>query len=287
VRWAKPPSTFVPVEGMQVHVRDEGPRDAPTILLVHGTGNSLHTWDGWAARLRDSFRVVSFDRPGFGLTGPNPTGDYSMRFYVDFLRRLLDVVGIERAVIAGNSAGGRVAWQFAVAEPGRVAALVLLASAGYPRMTPRTFGFRLAMSPLGPLILRLASKTAVKRSIRRTYGDPSKVTQEVIDRSYDLMQAPGVRNALGATLRQLDASDESALIRTITVPTLILWGTNDAVVPYTDAERFHADIAGSTLVTLPGVGHLPQEEDPGATAASFRRFWDGIDQSAGASKVTS
>ena len=86
-RWAAPPSRFVTLQGMQVHVRDEGPRDDPTpIVLIHGTSASLHTWDGWVAALSPHRRVVRMDLPGFGLTGPAPDGDYSMARYTGFMR---------------------------------------------------------------------------------------------------------------------------------------------------------------------------------------------------------
>jgi pimeloyl-ACP methyl ester carboxylesterase len=272
-RWAKPPSRFIAIDGMDVHVRDEGPGGAaPAIVLVHGTGNSLHTWDGWAKRLKDSYRVVRFDRPGFGLTGPNPSGDYTMGYYAGFLRRFLDVMGIERCIVAGNSAGGSVAWHFAVAEPGRVERLVLLASAGYPRTVPRPIAFRLAMSPLGPFILHVLPRSIVESNVRRAYGDPSKVTQEVIDRSYEIVMRAGVRSALGSTLLQMQAADDFVDISRITTPTLIMWGTKDSVIPESDAQRFAADIKGSELVMLAGVGHLPQEEEPEATVAVLRRF---------------
>ena len=81
-RWAPPPSKFVELAGMQVHLRDEGPRDDPEpLVLLHGLSASLHTWEGWAAGLRGQRRVISMDLPGFGLTGPSPQGDYRIEAY--------------------------------------------------------------------------------------------------------------------------------------------------------------------------------------------------------------
>ena len=131
-RWAAPPSYFLALQGMQVHVRDEGPRDDPTpIVLIHGTSASLHTWDGWAEALRSQRRVIRFDLPGFGLTGPNAADDYSMAVYVQWLGALLDRLGVQRAVLAGNSLGGEVAWATAHAMPERVDKLILVDAAGY------------------------------------------------------------------------------------------------------------------------------------------------------------
>ena len=272
-RWAPPPSRFVSLDGMQVHVRDEGPRDDPDpIVLLHGTGSSLHTWQGWVDRLKGSHRMISFDRPGFGLTGPNPSGDYSMAYYSGFLARLLDDFGVKRCILVGNSSGGRVAWEFAVAQPQRVSRLALLAPAGYPRTTALPAGLRIAMSPFGPFLLHMAPRAVVAKSVRATYGDPSKVTPEVVDRSYEVVMRKGDKQALGETLRQAQGQDDSSLIRKVSAPTLILWGTKDLVIAPSDAERFHADIKGSQLVMLPGVGHVSQEEDPADTVAAFQRF---------------
>ena len=86
-RWARPPSRFLEVNGLQVHLRDEGPHNDPVpIVLLHGTSASLHTWEGWAQALRDKRRVIRFDLPGFGLTGPNRENDYSTEAYVQFVR---------------------------------------------------------------------------------------------------------------------------------------------------------------------------------------------------------
>lgn len=272
-RWAPPPSRFIALDGMQIHLRDEGRRDDPTpLVLLHGTGASLHTWKGWIDRLSSEHRIISLDRPGFGLTGPNPSRDYRMTSYAAFLLRLLDALGIRQCIPVGNSSGGRMAWAFAVAHPERVSRLILLAPGGYPRTTPLPTGLRIAMSPFGPLLLRLLSKSAVAKSLAGSYGDPSKVTDEIVDRNYEIALRAGNRTALGETLRQAQATDDAASIRTITVPTLILWGTKDSVIPPSDAERFHADIRGSHLVMLPGVGHLSQEEDPDGTVAAVRTF---------------
>ncbi len=273
-RWATPPSKFVPLDGMQVHVRDVGRADDPTpIVLLHGTGSSLHAWEGWASRLSDRRRVVSLDRPGFGLTGPNPTGDYSMDYYSGFVARLLDALGIRRCVLVGGSSGGGVAWHLALADPDRVAALVLVGASGYPRSVPMSSGFRLARSPLlSGVTSRILPRSMVEASLRGTYGDVTKVTPELVERNYELTLRAGNRRALGETLRQPSARDDSAEIRRIGVPTLIIWGDRDTVVPPADARRFHEDIIGSQLVIFPGLGHLPYEEDPEATSAAVVAF---------------
>ena len=132
-RFASPSSAFLNVAGMKVHMRDEGPRDDPSpIVLLHGTAASLHTWDGWAEALKSSRRVIRFDLPGFGLTGPSPDRNYSIHNAIRLLIAMLDHLGIERAVLGGNSLGGVIAWRTAVEYPARVERLILVDSAGYP-----------------------------------------------------------------------------------------------------------------------------------------------------------
>jgi pimeloyl-ACP methyl ester carboxylesterase len=274
-RWAPPPSQFVAVGGMRVHLRDEGPRnDATPIVLLHGTSASLHTWDGWAEGLRQERRVIRFDLPGFGLTGPTPDGVYVIGRYVETVVALLDRLGVRRAVIAGNSFGGQVAWQTALAHPQRVERLVLVDAAGYP-MAPQEvpIGFRIARTKwLGPLMRVLLPRGFIEASVRNVYGDPSKVTPELVDRYYELTLRAGNRQALRERFAQAQAGPGAERIAELTLPTLILWGGQDRLIPPADGERFARDIAGSELVMFDELGHVPHEEDPARTLAAVQAF---------------
>ncbi|NLY92834.1 MAG: alpha/beta hydrolase [Myxococcales bacterium] len=274
-RWAKPPSTFLPLAGMDVHLRDEGPRDAErTILLLHGTSSSLHTWDGWVEQLAE-YRVVRVDLPGFGLTGPSPEGDYSISAYVRFVGALFDALSIERAVVAGNSFGGWIAWEAALAFPDRVEAIVLVDASGIPfEAQSMPIGFQLAKTPaLGPLVQKLLPRSVVESSVRNVYGDPSRVTDELVDRHYELALREGNRAALVARFSQAAPKEEAiARVATIRVPTLILWGAEDRLIPPSVGERFADAIEGSTLVVFDGLGHVPHEEDPAQTLAPLAQL---------------
>jgi pimeloyl-ACP methyl ester carboxylesterase len=273
-RWAPPPSQFVALDGMQIHARDEGPRKATTIVLLHGTSASLHTWEGWAARLRDKYRVVSLDLPGFGLTGPFPDGDYRLVRYLRFLAGFLDRIGAERFVLVGNSFGGFLAWQFALAMPERVDRLVLIDAGGYPsqaRSIP--VGFRIASIPVVNQIARqVLPRAVVESSARNVYGNPERVTDALVDRYFELTLRAGNRQALGQRVAQIPTGDDAERIRHIKTPTLILWGGRDRLVPQEIAGRFHGDIRGSRLVVFNDLGHVPHEEDPGRTAAALEKF---------------
>lgn len=274
-RWALPPSQFVALDGMQVHLRDQGPRDDPTpIVLLHGTSASLHTWEGWVAALQNKRRVISLDLPGFGLTGPFPDGDYRMAHYSAFLANVLDLLQVPRAVVAGNSFGGQLAWQFALDHPQRVERLVLVDAAGYPRnATSIPIGFRLAQIPaLAPLMDNLLPRAMIEASLRNVYGDPGQVSDELIDRYYELTLRAGNRQALRQRFTQADGGSGYTRIAELNVPTLIIWGGRDQLIPPVNAERFQRDIEGSRVVLFDDLGHVPQEEDPARTVAVLQTF---------------
>jgi pimeloyl-ACP methyl ester carboxylesterase len=279
LRWAPPPSDFIDLKGQLVHVRDEGPRNDPLpIVLVHGTSASLHTWEGWARGLRGQRRVISFDLPGFGLTGPW-AGAYAGRRYTGdeyarFVLELMDALKVRRFVIGGNSLGGEVAWRTAVAAPQRVERLVLVDASGYlfqPREVP--LGFRLARLPGARWITQhLLPRAVIVESVRKVYGDPSKVTDALVDRYFEMALREGNRRALAERMALLaeDASPEK--IRTLRQPTLVIWGGRDRLIPPENAQRFVADIAGSRLAMFDTLGHVPQEEDPAATLVPVKHF---------------
>jgi pimeloyl-ACP methyl ester carboxylesterase len=275
-RWAQPPSTFIELAGMRVHLRDEGVRDDPVpIVLLHGTSASLHTWDGWVAALASERRVVRFDLPGFGLTGPTPDGDYRIQRYVEFVTAMLDALGIERCVLAGNSFGGAVAWQTTLAlPPDRVQQLILVDAAGYPLVSESVpIAFRIARVPvLSSLMAVTLPRRLVESSVRNVYGDPEGITPELVDRYYEISLREGNRAALVERFAQAPHGQRADRIGGIQVPTLILWGGRDRLIPPEHGELFRRDIVGSRLVVFPELGHVPHEEDPAATVAIVRDF---------------
>ena len=278
-RWAPPPSDFVEVKGQLVHLRDEGPRGDPApVVLLHGTGASLHTWDGWAASLKPHRRVIRFDLPGFGLTGPfagrYARDDYRGDTYARFVLDMLDALRVPRAVVGGNSLGGEVAWRVATLAPDRVERVILVDATGY-RFEPDSvpLGFRIARVPLlNRLAEHLLPRALVAASVASVYGDPARVTEPLVDRYFELTLREGNRRALGLRLQQLDPGDDAARLKALAVPTLVLWGGRDRLVPRTNADRFVADIRGARLVTFPELGHVPQEEDALRTVQPVLEF---------------
>ncbi len=262
---------YADVAGIRLHVREGGPRDAPALILLHGFGSSLQTWDGWAGRLSRTYRVVRFDLPGFGLTGPDPTGDYSDPRGVRVLAALMDRLGIRRASLVGNSLGGRLAWQFALQEPDRVNRLVLISPDGFA--SP---GFEYGRKPSLPLTLRLLPfilpKALLRMSLAPAYGDPRRLRAATVTRYRDLMLAPGVRRAMLARMAQVMLEDPVPLLRRIQAPTLLLWGEKDAMIPPRNAAEYARAMPRARLVMLPGLGHVPFEEAPRTSLPPVLRF---------------
>ena len=274
-QWAPAPSAFIDINGLSVHVRDEGVRDDPVpIVLIHGTSSSLHTWEGWVAALKGQRRVISMDLPGFGLTGPNQQDDYSSPAYTQFILALMDSLKVQRFVVAGNSLGGEIAWQVAVAAPQRVDKLILIDATGYlfvPTSIP--LGFRLArISQLAWLTQHTMPHSMMESSVKSVYGNPEKVTQELVSRYEAMTLRAGNRRALGIRIKQLNSGTYAEKIKSITTPTLILWGAKDNLIPITYAHQFKRDIAGSKLVVFDQLGHVPQEEDPASSVAVVQDF---------------
>jgi pimeloyl-ACP methyl ester carboxylesterase len=266
---------FIDVAGMRVHVRDEGLRDDPVpIILLHGTSASLHTWDGWVRELEPARRVIRVDMPGFGLTGPAPDGDYTIEAYVRFATAVLDHFGIEHCVLAGNSFGGWVAWETALAQPDRVNALILVDSAGYAiRSQSVPIAFRIAKIPvLNRLMEVTLPRSLIESSLRNVYGDPSKVTPELVDRYYEITLRQGNRKSLVQRFVQAPLGIDEQRIKELKVPTLILWGGRDRLIPLEYAGLFNRDIAGSELVVFDDLGHVPQEEDAARTVSAAKAF---------------
>ena len=274
-RWAPPPSQFVLIDGMKVHLRDEGPRDDPMpLILLHGTSSSLHTWEGWTQVLKEKRRVVRVDLPGFGLTGPTAAGDYRMQVYSQFVASVMNALQIQRAVLVGNSLGGYVAWKTAVDYPERVGKLVLVDAAGYATAaTSVPIGFKLAQIPaLSKLMGHVLPRAVIESSLKNVYADPSKITPELIDRYYELALRAGNRQSLAARFAQNKPGEFENQIKNIKQPTLIIWGGLDRLIPPDNAQRFHSDIAKSRLVLFDKLGHVGHEEDPASTVAVAQEF---------------
>ncbi|MFN1833766.1 alpha/beta fold hydrolase [Balneola sp. MJW-20] len=261
-------SSFIDIDGTRVHYRVEG--NGPDLLLIHGTASSLHTWNGWVNELSSDFRIIRLDLPGFGLTGPHSDRNYSAQFYTGFVSEFLDSLRIDSVYVAGNSLGGNIVWNLALTDSSRVKKLILIDPSGYPDETTPTI-IRLARTPVISGLLRYVTpKFVIRGNIKGVYYRDDRVTEELVDRYYDLSLFPGNRQAFIDKSRQ-KTTDRSHLIPSLKIPVLIQWGEYDEWIPLVNAYRFHEALPQSELI-LYQAGHVPMEEIPELTASDARSF---------------
>lgn len=260
--------------GLRAHYRDLGPRDAPAIVLVHGFSASTHAWDAWARALAGDYRVVVLDLPGHGLTRA-PEGYGAGR---DGFAAVVDEVtgrlGLTQFTLGGNSMGGGVAWAYALDHADKVERLVLVDAAGWP-MTRKGGAsiFAIMRNPVGRALLRdIDTRPLVAQGLRAAYLDPKLVTPALVNRYTDLARAPGHRDILlglqTGSRREATAADLSR----IHVPTLVMFGQEDRLIPAADGRKFHKAIPGATLILYPGVGHVPMEQIPDRSVTDLKAW---------------
>ncbi len=269
--YLREPGDLRQVGPWRLHLRDTGPRDAPAILFFHGFGSSLHTWEAWATVLESTYRVVRFDLPGNGLSDPDPTGDYTDERSLQLIVAVMDSLGLAKAGIAGHSIGGRLAWTFAARHPQRVDRLVLVAPDGFA--SPGFEYGRAADVPASLALMRyVLPKSLLMMSLEPAYADPTVMTPALATRYHEMMLAPGARQAMLARMRQTVLTDPVPQLRGIQAPTLLIWGQQDAMIPFANSADYLGALPNARLSALPGVGHVPQEERAELGLEALRGF---------------
>ena len=258
-KYATSPSSFIEVKGIKIHYRDQG--QGYPIVLIHGTGASLHTWDAWTEELIKNYRVIRLDLPAYGLTGKDPQKRYSSIDYVNLLDAFLDKLGIENFHLGGNSLGGLVSWLYTSYHDQKVNKLLLLNPSGFPfDSTPMVI--KLAKTPILNFFIRyITPKSFVKKNLKEVYYNDDLITNETIDRYYDLTLFEGNREAFidRSFIERENYTDRLSLIQS---PALVLWGENDEWIPVEDSEKFKAHLNNIKVVIMPKTGHIPMEERP-------------------------
>jgi pimeloyl-ACP methyl ester carboxylesterase len=266
-------SKFIEIEGMNVHYRDEG--EGEVILLIHGTGASLHTWDKWTNELKKKYRVVRLDLPAYGLTGPHPQNKYSIPDYSNFLDSFTESLGIENFILAGNSLGGAIAWYYASEYKDKVKLLSLLNPGGFSKKNDDSpLVFKLARAPIIKDILRYVTpRFFVKNTMKEVYYDKSKLTNNKIDTYRDMILRENNRESF-ITRSALKPKDYTARLQLITAPTQILWGNEDAWIPVENAVLFEKFIPITRVDIMKKTGHIPMEERPFESLELLYNFID-------------
>ena len=286
-KYAKVESEFVNLSGgVRAHYRDQGRADGRTLVLIHGFGVSLETWEPWVRHLADRYRLVSIDLPGHGLTRAPENYAPSIRGFADFVNDFAVAKGLENYTLIGNSMGGHTAWVLALRHPQRLDALVLIDAGGWPNLPPpqqRPLAFRLLANPrIAPLLATLDPKPVMQNGLRAAFANKALATDALASRYADMASAPGHRQILGAIGARRGRTDIDATLQrlaAIAIPTLILWGEMDELIPVAHAQKFKDAIKGSRAIIYPGIGHLPYEELAEKTAMDLGNFLDASDVS--------
>ena len=273
-KYHKSNSAFIDIDGMQVHYIIEGKSDdSLPIVFIHGTSASLHTWDTLSSLLKTNKKIIRLDLPAFGLTGPNRLNQYDFNFYNQFLDEFLLKLNVTKCIVAGNSLGGSIAWNYAIASPDKVKQLILLDASGYPKKDEKgSLGFKLAAIPvLNQALKHISPISLIRKSLEDAFYDKSLVTEKMVQQYHDMLLREGNRAAV-LELFQHPMKPDATKIKTITQPTLIIWGKEDQLISYKNAALFKQDIRNSQILVLDKVGHIPMEEAPNQVATAILKF---------------
>ena len=278
-KWAKPPSQFVEVDGVRMHYRDEG--EGPVVVLLHANYSSLFMWEPWVAALRDRYRVIRLDLPAHGLTGPEPSGNYTLERIQQLFEKFVDEKGLERFTVVGTSIGGTVAMRYTADHPERIERLVLISPGSLePRVRGRTTPANVPRA--ADLLGYILPKSFTRFMLTNDYGDPQGVSDAVVDEWYEMWMREGNRLAMLNLLRQYVSGGVEDKIRAVSVPVLLIWGEKNKRVPLALAYETKNLLVNSPevrLEVLPGIGHMLVQEAPEASSKLIRRYLDDVSTS--------
>jgi pimeloyl-ACP methyl ester carboxylesterase len=273
-------SRFMTLNGLRVHYKQFG-QGQPVFILLHGFGASLFSWREVTQPLAQYGTVIAYDRAAFGLTerplpgswsGQNP---YSPEAAVDQLAALMDALGVQQAVLVGNSAGGAVALDFSLRYPERVQALVLVDAAVYNGGGGPAYVKWLFHTPqvnhLGPLVARQLQIRG-DDVIRTAWHDPARVDADVLAGYRKPLQVQNWDAALWEFTKAAHDLDLPARLAQLKPPVLVITGDDDRIVPTALSLRLAKEIPGAQLAVIPNSGHVPHEEQPAAFLQALRSF---------------
>lgn len=270
-------SQYMDINGLTIHYRIEG--QGPPLLLLHGEGSSLHTWDLWVEQLKDQYQVIRLDLPGFGLTGPdeNPLSQVGQSDYmIDMIHDFSETLGLQRFFIVGSSLGGYFAWNFAAKYPSKLYKMVLMSATGYPQDMP--FWLGVASFPgIHWISPHLMPRYFVNKAVTSAYEDEGIVSDKLKSRYFDMTQRRGNRESyVQHFVNMRDMTDDDSLgekVKNVVVPTLLMWGAEDSWIPLDVMRLFHRDLPYSEYLVYEGIGHLPMEELPVQSARDANNFF--------------
>jgi pimeloyl-ACP methyl ester carboxylesterase len=260
--------------------------DGPALLLLHGIANSSETWEPVADALSRHFTLIAPDLLGHGESA-TPRGDYSLGAHASGVRDVLTALGRERVTVVGHSLGGGVAMQFAYQFPERCERMVLVSSGGLGREVH--FVLRAAALPGADWVLPVLTSREMLRVGRLAGGLLRKVRlgpdgdMQILASGFASLDNSGSRQAFLHTVRaviepggqRVSAHDRLALAALL--PTLVVWGEEDSIIPPAHGVAAHEAMPGSRLEVFPGAGHMPHADDPDRFARLLTEFCDGTE----------
>ena len=277
--YANEQSKFIEIDGMQVHFRDEG-KGVP-IVLLHGTGSSLHTWDDWTKELVKQYRVIRMDLPAFGLTGPNSSRDYSIKSYTKFLEKFVEQLQLETFHLGGNSLGGFIAWNYTAVHPQKVHKLILVDPSGLPTNQSDPAIFKMAKTPvLNKLLLHLTPKVFIEKNLKEVYAEDAKISDELISRYHKMVLRKGNRQAFvdrAKTDFKFATTTNIEKLKSIPNSTLLIWGAQDEWIPLDNGKKMDSLMKNSQLIIMENSGHVPMEEHPQESFNILKDFLNNLE----------
>lgn len=268
--YANQESEFVKLaNGMAVHLRDEGPADAPAIILLHGSNASLHTWDKWTAQLKRQYRVIRFDQAGHGLTGPQPKDCYTTGCYVEAVDLVARQRGLAKFTLGGNSMGGGIAYAYARAHPKKLDGLILVDPSGAPqkKKPDLPIGFRIAQIPgISWLTQIITPRSIIESSLKQSVSNQAVVTPANVDLYWKMLRREGNRRATSLRFAEYANRRQTKPMKDSPIPALVLWGEEDRLIDVSAAPWFAQQFKGSQVKIYKRIGHLPMEEIAGISA---------------------
>lgn len=262
------------IDGVQLRYKVEG--TGPPLVLIHSHFYNMRQWQPWVDKLSEKFTLIRYDLTSHGLTGPDPSEDYSRQRGTDLLDALLQHLEVDRTAIAGSSTGGALAWYYAARFPDKVSHLVLINAPGMPRVTnkymetplPDWFGY----------VLYLLPESLFRPFLQAPVVDNTLITAELLEEFHRMYRRQGNRMAEFHRLRAWERGDITTTLERITAPVLILWGEENPQLPVEHAEQYAQALKNADRIKIhiyPEIGHVIPLEAPARSAADTAVFIEG------------
>ena len=262
------------IDGVRLRYKVEG--SGPPLVLLHSHFYNMRQWQSWVDELSTRFTLIRYDLTSHGLTGPDPSEDYSRQRGTDLLDALLSHLELDKVAIAGSSTGGALAWYYAARFPDKVSALVLINAPGMPRVTnkymetplPDWFGY----------VLYLLPESLFRPFLQAPVVDKSLITDELLEEFHLMYRREGNRMAEFHRLRAWERGDITPMLESITAPVLILWGEENPQLPVEHAEQYAEKLRNAQRIKIhiyPDVGHVIPLEIPLQSARDTAAFIEG------------